>query len=390
VRSVPARLFRVSFTGELGYEINIPSAHAPEIWHTLLAAGARFGVTPYGTEAMGVLRAECGFILIGQETDGTVTPDDVGLGWMIATEKRDFVGKRSLQLADLQRRDRRQLVGLRTLHPRIVLEEGAQLVAAPDRQSLGHVTSAYWSEPQQRSIALALLSNGRARMGSTLKAISTKRTIDVEVVDPSLRLVRPQSIAIPPVPPIYRLPAPADYTTTAPCSWATLTMLPAATRISVRAGAVAAATLGRALGILLGSVPGRAVTSRERAALWLGPDEWLVLAPAESGLAARASASLGGLPASVVDISHRHAAIEVAGPHAAWCINAFNALDLDRRVFPVDGCTRTLFGKAEIVLWRTAWDVFRIEVARSFARYVWACLEEARQEFLCRPSARGH
>jgi len=390
IRSVPARIFRVSFTGERGYEINIPSAHAAEIWQALLAAGARFCVTPYGTEAMHVLRAECGFIIIGQETDGTVTPNDVALASMIAKEKRDFVGKRSLQLADLQRRDRRQLVGLRTLDPRIVLEEGAQLVAGPDRQSLGHVTSAYWSEPQQRSIALALLSNGRARIGSTLKAISTSRTTDVEVVDPSLRPVRPESIAIPAVPPMYRLPAPADYTTTAPCPEATLTMLPAVTRISIRAGTVAAATLGAALGVLLGSVPGRAVTSRERAALWLGPDEWLVLAPVESGLAQRAAASLGGLPASVVDVSHRNAAIEMAGPRAAWCINAFNALDLDLRVFPVDGCTRTLFGKAEIVLWRTAQHMFRIEVARSFARYVWACLEEARQEFLCQTPARGH
>jgi heterotetrameric sarcosine oxidase gamma subunit len=319
-----------------------------------------------------------------------VTPNDVGLASMIAKGKGDFVGKRSLQLADMQRRDRRQLVGLRTLDPRIVLEEGAQLVAGPDRQSLGHVTSAYWSEPQRRSIALALLSNGRARIGSTLKAISTSRTTDVEVVDPSLRLVRPESIAIPAVPPMYRPPAPADYTKTAPCPEATLTMLPAVTRISVRAGTVAAATLGAALGVLLGSVPGRAVTSRDRAALWLGPDEWLVLAPAESGLARRAAASLGGLPASVVDVSHSTAAIEVAGPRAAWCINAFNALDLDLRVFPVDGCTRTLFGKAEIVLWRTAAHVFRIEVARSFARYVWACLEETRQEFLCQTSAQAH
>jgi len=165
-------------------------------------------------------------------------------------------------------------------------------------------------------------------------------------------------------------------------------MLPATTRISVRAGAVAAATLGRVLGILLGSVPGRAMTSRDRAALWLGPDEWLVLAPAEAGLAQHAAASLGGLPASVVDISHGNAAIEVTGPHAAWCINAFNALDLDLRAFPVDGCARTLFGKAEIVLWRTAEQMFRIEVARSFARYVWAGLDEARQEFLCQTSAR--
>jgi sarcosine oxidase, subunit alpha len=388
VGDVQARMFRVSFTGELGYEINIPSAHAPEIWHALLASGARLGVTPYGTEAMHVLRAECGFIIVGQETDGTVTPDDVGLGWMIGKDKRDFVGERSLQLADMRRRDRRQLVGLRTLDSHIVLEEGTQLVAGGDRQSLGHVTSAYWSEPQQQSIALALLSNGRARIGSTLQAISTEATIDVAVVDPSVRTLRPKTIAVPAAPHAYRSLPSVDHATTAPCPEVTLTMLPAVTRLSVRAGAAAATTLGRVLGVLLGSVPGRAITSRDRAAMWLGPDEWLVLAPVDTGLAQRADASVGGLLASVVDISHHNAAIEVAGTHATCCINAFNALDLDLRVFPVDGCARTVFGKAEIVLWRTATQVFRIEVARSFAPYVGACLEEARQEFLGETSPR--
>ncbi len=383
VRNVPARMFRVSFAGEQGYEINIPSGHASEIWHSLLEAGARFGVTPYGTEAMHVLRAECGFIIVGQETDGTVTPDDVGLGWMIGKGKRDFVGKRSLQLAEMQRSDRRQLVGLRTVDPRVVLEEGAQLVAHPEKPSLGHVTSAYWSEPQQRSIALALLSNGRARIGSVLQAISTSRTIDVEVVDPSVRTARPDSVASLAAPHVYHPVMQADYAAAAPCPEATLTLPPAEMRLSVRADTAAAATLGRVLGVLLGSVPGRAVRSRDRAALWLGPDEWLVLAPSESGLAQRAAASLDDVAASVVDVSHGYAAIEVAGTRAAWCINAFNALDLDTQMFPVDSCTRTLFGKAQIVLWRTAAHVFRIEVARSFAPYVSACLKEARREFLC-------
>jgi sarcosine oxidase, subunit alpha len=382
VRGVRARMFRVSFTGEQGYEINIPSAHASEIWQSLLAAGARFGVTPYGTEAMHVLRAECGFIIVGQETDGTVTPDDVGLGWMIGKGKRDFVGRRSLQLADMKRPDRRQLVGLRTVDPRVVLEEGAQLVAHPEKRSLGHVTSAYWSEPQQRSIALALLSNGRARIGTKLRVISTGATIDVEVVDPCVRTRRPDNVATPAAPHIYRPIVQAYHAAAAPCPEATLTLLPGATRLSVHAANAAAATLGAALGVLLGSVPGRAVTSRDRAALWLAPDEWLVLAPSEPGLAERAAASLGDVPAGIIDVSHGYAAIEVAGTCAAWCINAFNALDLDPQLFSVDSCTRTIFGKAQIVLWRTAQHVFRIEVARSFAPYVWTCLEEARREFL--------
>jgi sarcosine oxidase subunit gamma len=115
----------------------------------------------------------------------------------------------------------------------------------------------------------------------------------------------------------------------------------------------------------------RAVVNGSRALLWLGPDEFLLLAPEETQQ-----------PSGAVDVSHRDTAIEVSGPYASWVINAFCALDLHPSAFPVGMCTRTLFAKAQIVLWRTDTDVFHIEVARSFAPYVWACLEEARREFL--------
>ncbi len=152
-----------------------------------------------------------------------------------------------------------------------------------------------------------------------------------------------------------------------------------AIRLIVRADTAAAATIGMAIGVLLGTAPCRAVIVRDRTALWLGPDEWLVLAPdTESTLAQQALAAHG----SVVNVSHAYVGIEVSGPRAAWCINAFNALDLDLHVFPVSACTRTLFGKVEIVLWRAEAEQFRIEVARSHAPYVRQCLEEASREFL--------
>ncbi len=115
----------------------------------------------------------------------------------------------------------------------------------------------------------------------------------------------------------------------------------------------------------------RAIVTGDRALLWLGPDEFMLLAP--EGTAC---------PPDAVDVSHRDAAIEVFGLCAAWSINAFCALDLHPSAFPIGMCTRTVFAKAQIILWRTDTDVFRIEVARSFAPYVWACLEEARREFL--------
>jgi heterotetrameric sarcosine oxidase gamma subunit len=152
-----------------------------------------------------------------------------------------------------------------------------------------------------------------------------------------------------------------------------------AIRLVVRADTAAAATIGMAIGVLLGTAPCRAVIVRERTALWLGPDEWLVLAPdSDSVLARQALAALG----SIVDVSHAYVGIEVSGPRAAWCINAFNALDLDPHVFPVDACTRTLFGKVQIVLWRAGPEQFRIEVARSQAPFVRQCLTEASREFL--------
>jgi sarcosine oxidase, subunit alpha len=182
---VPARLFRVSFSGELGYEINVPADYGDAVWQAVYAAGEPHGVTAYGTETMHVLRAEKGYIIVGQETDGTVIPADLGLDWTIGRNKRDFVGKRSLARPDMLRADRRQLVGL-LAHE--VLEEGAQLVADPAAPipvpMLGHVTSAYWSEALRRPIALAMLSGGRARIGQTLYVPMQDRTIAARVTDP--------------------------------------------------------------------------------------------------------------------------------------------------------------------------------------------------------------
>lgn len=171
ILGVPTRLFRVSFTGELGFEVNVPSSRGAEIWNAIIGEGERHGAVPYGTEAIHVLRAEKGFIIVGQETDGTVTPDDVGLSWAIGKAKPDFVGKRSLTRPDLQASGRKQLVGLLPVDHNGVPDEGAQLLSADGgapRSSQGHVTSAYWSDAAGGPIALALLADGRARHGETI------------------------------------------------------------------------------------------------------------------------------------------------------------------------------------------------------------------------------
>jgi sarcosine oxidase subunit alpha len=179
------RLFRISFTGELGFEINVPSGDAQSVWDALWAAGEPYGMTAYGTETMHVLRAEKGFIIVGQETDGTVTPDDVGLGWAVSRAKPDFVGKRSLARAAMADPLRKQLVGLLTDDTWTILEEGAQIVS-PDApgKSLGHVTSAYYSAALGRSIALAMIEGGRARVGEMLHVPMPKSPVPVKLAAP--------------------------------------------------------------------------------------------------------------------------------------------------------------------------------------------------------------
>ncbi len=136
---------------------------------------------------MHVLRAEKGYIIVGQETDGTVTPDDLGMGWAVAKSKPDFVGKRSLGRPDLVAPGRKQLVGLSTATGS-VLEEGAQIVPvaapAPGIHAIGHVTSSYWSPTLRRPIALALVEGGRSRMGETLYIPMAGGSIPAKVTAP--------------------------------------------------------------------------------------------------------------------------------------------------------------------------------------------------------------
>jgi heterotetrameric sarcosine oxidase gamma subunit len=149
------------------------------------------------------------------------------------------------------------------------------------------------------------------------------------------------------------------------CHLARLTALPPMARLLIR-------------GELHGRpqpAPCRAIPVEQSFLLWLGPDEFLLIAPDEA-------MPILNSPASMIDVSHRDAALSVSGPRAAWVINTFCALDLHASAFPIGMCTRTVFGKAEILLWRTGAEDFRIDVARSFAPYVWACLEQARREFL--------
>lgn len=190
---VPARIARVSFSGELAYEVNVAAWSGLAVWELILAAGADLDITPYGTETMHVLRAEKGFPIIGQDTDGTVTPVDLGLAALVSTRK-DFVGRRSLSRPDAVRADRRQLVALLPTDPAALLPEGAQLVAdgvpiTPERgpvPMIGHVTSSYRSATLGRTFALALVRGGRGRLGQRVHAPLCDPPITAIIADPVL------------------------------------------------------------------------------------------------------------------------------------------------------------------------------------------------------------
>ena len=333
----PIRLMRVSFTGEPGYELIIPASYAQSAWELLRTTGA----TRYGTETMHILRAEKGFFIAGQETDGTVIPADLGLTGMIATGKGDFVGKRSLSRPDMIRTGRPKLVGLLTKDPTIILEEGAQIVLDTPK-SIGFVTSAYHSTALNRSIALALVNNGRALIGATAHVPMHGTGIAVTITKPvfydptGARMTQPVTIT-PRARTATLTRAPFARPASAPCPLAEITILPFTAKTLIQ-------------------------TPAENA-LTLGPTEALSFNPGQNG----------------VDLSDALIGLAIIGPKAAWCLNAFCPLDLD--TLSIGAATRTIFGKAPIILWRRAENHFQLEIARSFTPYVWSCLEEARREF---------
>ncbi|MEM9755118.1 MAG: sarcosine oxidase subunit alpha family protein [Pseudomonadota bacterium] len=169
---IPARVFRISFSGELSYEVAVPAGHGPAFWDAVATAGAPYGITPYGTEALHVMRAEKGFIMIGDETDGTVIPQDLGLTWAISKKKDDYLGKRAQARSHMADPDRWQLVGLETLDGS-VLPDGSYAVAdgmnANGQANVeGRVTSTYHSPTLGRGIAMGLVHRGPDRMGEVL------------------------------------------------------------------------------------------------------------------------------------------------------------------------------------------------------------------------------
>jgi sarcosine oxidase subunit alpha len=186
---LPVRVHRISFSGELSYEIAVPAGHAASLWEKLHEAGQEFGLMAYGTEAMHVMRAEKGFIMMGDETDGTVIPQDLNLGWAISKKKVDYLGKRGQERTHLASADRFVLAGFETIDGSVI-PDGSYIVAEGhnangQRNNQGRVTSTYYSPTLKRGIAMGLIRGGMARMGEVVGFNTvTGGLVQARVVDP--------------------------------------------------------------------------------------------------------------------------------------------------------------------------------------------------------------
>ncbi|MGW0480827.1 2Fe-2S iron-sulfur cluster-binding protein [Nonomuraea sp. NPDC003214] len=334
VLGVAGRVFRISFSGELAYEVNVPWAYGRALWETVLDLGA----VPYGTETMHVLRAEKGFPIVGQETDGTVTPHDLGMSWIVSRSKPDFVGKRSHSRPDTARTGRKRLVGLLPDDPAALLEEGAQLVlpdAAPVPMA-GHVTSSYESAVLGRTFALALARG--VGPGDRLVAVAGETAVGVRVVDPVF--YDPENARR------EGDPAPARPWATAGPAWAESPAAAFAERFAAAGGE--RVRLRELPPVprweVRGADPGRG--------LRLGPAWWLVEGEGEDGW---------------VDVSGQRTVLELGGPGALDVLITGCALDLHPSVFT--GPAQTLLAGVPVIL-EKGMDAYKIHVRSSYTRYL--------------------
>jgi sarcosine oxidase, subunit alpha len=394
VAGLPSRVARVSFTGELAFEINVAGFYGPAMWEAVMIAGAPFGIAPYGTETMHVLRAEKAFVIVGQDTDGTVTPDDLGMSWIVRTDDSDFVGRRSLSRPDTVRPNRKQLVGVQPVDPQTWLPEGAQLVtpehenAAPPVPMLGHVTSSYRSAVLGRTFALAMVKGGRAMHGSTVVApIPGGAAIEATITEPVLfdpRNTRrdgdpsgsnPQ--ASPASPPLHHGTGARDPLASRADDLTRVGALTGGSVLASHTPFIAQVNLRLdpsspgPVPFPLPVEPNTAWEGDGRSALWLGPNEWLILGPAYGGqdLVDELERELGDRHCSVADVSANRVAIALSGAHRAELLAKGCPLDLHPRSWSAGMCAQSMLGKAQVILHERA-GMTTVLVRASFADYL--------------------
>ncbi len=402
IDGISVRVFRVSFTGELSYEINIAAAYGNWLFERIFAAGAKYGATPYGTEGMHLLRAEVGFIIAGQDTDGTVTPHDLRMDWAVK-KKGDFIGKRSLFREDTARSDRWQLVGLLSENPDDVLVEGTHLrdradEGMPPVKKAGHVTSAYYSPVLKRAFALGLVARGGERIGETLYASWGKGPVKRVTITETDFL---KGYTPPEPKPVEDNPANAPQAPSAPYLRGPLAHREA---ISGGGGAAALTPLGGVrrfilrgnrdvlspkladLGIVLPETACTMANGEKARTLWLGPDEWMILAADGHGatLGDTIREACADTHHQLVDVSDYYTEIGVSGARARDLLGKLTTLDMHPRAFQAGEVKGSMFGRVPASL-RLEPDAvpeaFTLTIRWSHADYLWCQLALAGREY---------
>ncbi len=358
---LPARVARVSFSGELAYEINVAWPDAAALWDAVWTAGEPIGLTPYGTETMHVLRAEKGYPIVGQDTDGTITPQDLGMGWVVSKKKPDYLGKRSHARPDNARPDRRHLIGLLPVDQALVVPEGSQLVegadlGAPPVPMHGFVTSSYFSAALGRPFALALLTAGRDRIGDTVYAVVDGVAHPVVVTGPVL--VDPEGArrdGDPDVPTV-------EVGAVAPGR----PVVPALAQVNLRVAG------GVDTGLALPARTGEVTRSGGLRILGLGPDEYLVLDAADpEALSAQLRTAVAG-HGSAVDLSATRIPIVLTDADARRLLRHGVPIDLDR--YGPGTCAQTVLAQCAVTLLFET-DTITLLVRTSFATHLQSWLD---------------
>ncbi len=408
VAGLPARVARISFSGELAYEVNVAWSDAAALWESVWSVGEPLGLTPYGTEAMHVLRAEKGYPIIGQDTDGTVTPQDLGMSWVISKKKVDYLGKRSHARPDNVRPDRKHLVGLTPLDPTLVLPEGSQLVdpevlvggdlPLPPVPMLGHVTSSYPSVALGQPFALALCRSGRDRFGQQVlvvvdgrpqpAVVSSPVMLDIEGArrDGDLELAPLDWPTVTPADPYGRTPlvgyADAFAGLGATASELVLAEDGARTVLNLRVahGTDGAQAIAGWLGAELPRRTGLVVPAGGWTVLAVGPDEYLLLDGDAS--AADALRDAVGSDGAVTDVSATRTTVVLSGRRTRDVLSHGMAVDLD--ALRPGTCVQTLLAQCAVVAVGsgepgTAEDRVEVLVRSSFAAHLadWLLLTAA-------------
>ncbi len=360
-----------------------------------MAAGAKYGITPYGTETMHVLRAEKGFIIVGQDTDGSVTPVDLGMDWIVAKGK-DFLGRRSLSRADTARADRKHLVGLLTDDPKAVLPEGGQIVTDAARAAAGADARprdvellqrlpravdragarAEWPQPHGREGARVAARRARDSCGDRQAGVPRSRRGAAECLIPSSAKARSRASSS------GRAP------TYSPGHAGVIAREhPFLGHLNLRGNAQDPRFVGAVSDVLGDGLPlvANTVTDVQGITMyWLGPDEWLIVTPGErrAGVEGELRKVLAGLRVAVTDVSGGQTVLQLHGAHVRDVLAKGCPIDLHPRAFSIGQCAQSHLAKAPILIGQIEnQPYFELIFRRSFADYLWTWLEGAAAEY---------